>query len=174
MKMNKPAFLTKLMASAVFGGEFEPVNVAHSGTFDLDDPPEKAIYLFTAPGEVVWVPGWEPTIMNGDGFEQGTVFLTGHGDEATIWVVVDFDTEAYRARYARITPASRAGTVEVQLHANDSGGSIVEVSYELTALSESGNENLAGFDDKAYAKMLTEWKRLIETADIDYLALIPQ
>jgi hypothetical protein len=174
MKINKPAFLTTLMASAVFGGEFEPVTVTHSGTFDLDDPPEKAIYLFTAPGEVVWVPGWEPTILSGDGFEQGTVFLTGHGDESTIWVVVDFDTKAYRARYARITPASRAGTVEVRLHTNDSGGSTVEVSYELTALNESGNQNLAGFDDEAYAEMLIEWKTLVVAAQIDYQTLIPR
>lgn len=174
MKMNSPAFLTTLMATTAFGAEFEPVNVAHTGTFELDDPPEKAFYLFTAPGEAVWVPGWEPTILSGDGIEQGTVFVTGHGDEATIWVVVDFDEKAYRARYTRITPASRAGTVEVKLQANGLGGSTVKVTYELTALSESGNQNLADFDTRAYEEMLNEWETLVRAADIDYQSLIPQ
>lgn len=94
--------------------------------------------------------------------------MTSHGHESTIWVVVDFDLNTYRARYARITPASRAGTVEVRLHANDSGGSTVAVRYELTALSESGNSNLAHFDAEVYAEMLKDWKALIRAADIDY------
>ena len=148
-------------------------HIAHSGSFELDDCPDKALYLFTAPGEVIWVPGWEPNIMSGDGFEAGTVFTTGHGDEETIWVVVDFDTENFRARYARITPGSRAGTVEVNLHRNAAGGSTVTVAYELTALSESGRENLAGMDSDAYANMLIEWKSLVEAAEINYESLVP-
>lgn len=174
MKMNKSALLATLMASAIFGGEFEPVNVVHSGTFDLDAPPEKAFHLFTAPGEMLWAPGWDPVILSGDGTEEGTVFVTSHGHETTIWVVVDFDLNAYRARYARITPASRAGTVGVRLHANDSGGSTVTVKYELTALSESGNQNLTHFDAGAYAKMLNEWEIHIRAANIDYQALVPK
>jgi hypothetical protein len=50
----------------------------------------------------------------------------------------------------------------------------VEVSYELTALNESGNQNLAGFDDEAYAEMLIEWKTLVVAAQIDYQTLIPR
>jgi hypothetical protein len=156
------------MAPTVFGGEFDPVKVAHSGTFDLDVPPEKAFHLFTAPGETLWVPHWDPIILSGDGTEEGTVFVTSHGDETTIWVVVDFDLNRHRARYARVTPASRAGTVEVQVQANGRGGSTVTVSYELTGLSESGNENLAGFDSRAYSEMMKEWEELIRAANIDY------
>lgn len=151
----------------------KPVTVAHSGSFSLDQPPEKAIYLFTAPGERIWVPGWAPTLLNGDGFEEGTVFTTGHDDEHTIWVVVDFDTEGCRARYARITPASRAGTVEVNLVPNAVGGSTVHVKYQLCALTPDGNEYLSGFDEDAYADMLAEWKALLEKTDVNFAALIP-
>ena len=177
MSMSRSALLATLAtlaAPAAFGEEFEPVHVVHSGTFDLEAPPEKAFHLFTAPGEKLWVPGWDPEILSGDGTEEGTVWVTGHGDETTIWVVVDFDTTAHRARYARITPSSRAGTVEVRLHANHDGGSTVTVKYELTALSESGNQNLTDFDAKAYSEMLKEWKDLILAADIDYEALSSQ
>ncbi|MDH3744143.1 MAG: SRPBCC family protein [Acidobacteriota bacterium] len=174
MNSKRSALLAMLMAPAVFGGEFEPVSVAHSGTFDLDVPPEKAFHLFTAPGETLWVPHWHPVILSGDGTEAGTVFVTRHGDETTIWVVVDFDSNQHRARYARLTPASRAGTVEVRVQPNDRGGSTVAVRYELTALTESGNENLAGFDAGAYSKMLKEWEALIRAADIDYQAHFAQ
>lgn len=149
------------------------VSVVHSGSFSVDQPPEKAIYLFTAPGEELWVPGWAPTLLHGDGFEKGTVFKTGHDDEHTIWVVVDFDTKTCRARYARITPASRAGTVEVNLVPNAESGSTVNVKYQLCALTPDGNEHLAGFDENAYSEMLAEWKTLLEKTDVDLETLIP-
>ena len=174
MSSARSDLLAMLMAPAAFGGEFDPVHVDQSGTFELDVPPEQAFHLFTAPGETLWVPGWDPTILSGDGTEAGTVFVTTHGDETTIWVVVDFDPGRYRARYARVTPASRAGTVDVRLRDNGRGGSTVAVRYELTALTESGNENLAGFDAAAYAEMLKEWQRLIRDADLDHEAYPPR
>lgn len=168
---TSPALLAILMAPAASGAEFHPVNVAHTGSFELAAPPNEAFHLFTAPGEKLWVPDWDPTILSGNGTQAGTVFETGHGNERTIWVVVDFDVEARRARYARTTPHSRAGTVEVRLSANDEGGSIVTVTYELTALNESGNQVLAQFDAEAYAEMMKEWKRLIGAAKLDAAAL---
>lgn len=164
----------KQPASDAFSGEFDPVHVARSGTFDLEVSPEKSFHLFTAPGERLWVPGWDPAILSGDGTEAGTAFVTGHGDETTIWVVTDFDVSQHRARYARITPLSRAGTVDVSVRANGSGGSTVAVRYELTALTESGNRNLERFGADAYSEMLNEWKTLIRAADIDYEALLLQ
>ena len=163
-----------MISTTTVASESGTVSIRHTGSFELRDTPEQALYLFTAPGEIIWVPGWEPVIMSGDGFEEGTVFLTHHDHEETIWVVVDFDTKACRARYARITPSSKAGTVEVNLSENESGGSTVEVTYELTALSEAGVRNLEHFDEKAYAEMLVEWKSLVESADIDYASLIPR
>lgn len=179
MKMSRSAttrstLLATLMAPAVFGGEFDPAKVVHSGSFGLDVAPEKAICLFTAPGETLWVPHWNPVILSGDGTGEGTVFVTSHGEEATFWVVVDFDLNQPRARYARVTPAASAGTVEVRVQANDRGGSTVTVSYELTAPSESGNGTLADFDSEAFSEMLEEWEVHIQHAEIDYQALCPQ
>ncbi|MGR9093111.1 MAG: hypothetical protein ACU85U_21275, partial [Gammaproteobacteria bacterium] len=83
-------------------------------------------------------------------------------------VVVDYDTDALHARYARVTPASRAGTVEVFVRPDGSGESAVEVRYVLTALNETGNEDLAEFDADYFAHMMEEWERLIREADIGY------
>lgn len=50
----------KPTGSSVPGSEFKPVHVDRSGTFDLDQPPEQTFHLFTAPGERLWVPDWDP------------------------------------------------------------------------------------------------------------------
>lgn len=156
-----------LAAAAVAGSEapFEPTRVEHTGGFHLDMPPAKAIALFTAPGERLWAPGWDPTILSGDGTEAGTVFVTHHGHSTTIWVVVDYDTETFRARYARTTPGIKAGTVEVNLLSDGKGGSEVRVTYELTALSEAGNKDLAHFNASRYSEMMKEWKQHIRHAE---------
>jgi hypothetical protein len=156
-------------ASEVADTAFEPSRVTHSGSLHVDAPPEHAFPLFTAPGERLWAPGWDPVILSGgDGLERGSVWLTAHGDEQTIWFVADYDPESFHAHYARITPTSRAGSVEVFVRSDGDGGSDVTVTYDLTALNEAGNRELAGFDGEHYAHMLMEWERLIQEANLEY------
>ena len=130
-------------------------------------PPSLALHLFTAPGETLWAPGWNPVILSGDGTGQDTVFVTSHGRQVYVWVVVDFDTQSHRVRYARVTPGSDAGTVEVSLRSNGEGGSTVTVRYELTSLSHAGNLRLAHFDGGAFREMLAEWNQHLQAAEID-------
>lgn len=143
-------------------------HVRHSGTIRVGAPAGQVFPLFTAPGERLWVPGWHPRILHGgDGREPGAVFITGSGDERTVWVVVDFDPRQRHARYARVAPDSRAGTVEIRVR-QEGGGSVVEVTYELTALCERGNAVLEEFDDDAFLAMLRDWERRISEAGIDF------
>ena len=82
--------------------------------------------------------------------------------------VVDYDAEALHARYARIAPGTRAGTVEVFARSDGAGGTEVEVSYELTALTDEGDAQLARFDSEACAAMLADWEQIIRNADLEY------
>lgn len=169
--MNKTLAAAAVAAPAALaaGTASQLMSVTHTGTLHLEGAPQEVFPLFTAPGERLWVPGWDPVILAGsDGLARGSVWLTGDGEEQTIWLVVDYDPSALHARYARITPGSRAGTVEVSARAGDSGGTRVEVTYQLTALNERGNEVLAEFDEDAYADMMVEWQRLIQEAEIEY------
>jgi hypothetical protein len=172
--VNKPALLATLIAPAAFGGEFEAASVTHTGSLHVDAPPEQSIHLFTALGEILWAKGWDPVILSGDGTEQGTVFVTTHHEEVTIWVVIDFDPQNFHARYSRVTPSMRAGTVEVLVRSDGQDGSNVDVSYQLTALSEAGNRDLVHFDAQEYAEMMTEWENEIRDARIDYQSEFPQ
>ena len=141
----------------------------HTGTLRVDAPPAHAFQLFTPPGEKYWVEGWDPEVLSGgDGRDVGAVFVTHIAGEDAVWVVVDYDEDALRARYARVAPGSRAGTVTVQARDDGSGWTEVTVAYELTALSEKGNVLLAGFDQPAFARMLADWERRIRDAGLSY------
>jgi len=171
--MKKTLVLAAMAAPVALAGAqdngFEAATIAHTGTLRVDAAPEHAFQLFNAPGERLWAEGWDPVILSsGDGRPRGSVWITGEGPHQTIWLVVDYDPESLHARYARITPSSRAGTVEVFARPDGSGATEVEVTYELTALNEDGNEALAGFGAEAFAGMLVEWDRMIREANIEY------
>ena len=153
--------------SAAAVAESDHAHVARTGSLHVDAPPHLALGLFTGPGERLWIEEWEPVVLSGDGLEKGSVFVTDV-HEPTIWIVIEFDRDALHAQYARVTPGSRAGTVDVKVVSDGAGGSIAHVSYELTGLSEAGNEILAAFDETSYAEMLKSWEQMIQDADIDY------
>lgn len=140
----------------------DAVTVSRTGSFQLDMAPDKALPLFTAPGEKLWVPGWNPVVLSGDGFEKGTVFVTtGHGHKS-YWLVADYDTASRRAVYVRTTPDVDTGTVEVSIVPSGESGSTVNITYRMTALSAEGNGRLQDvFSEADYADMMKDWRRLI-------------
>ena len=143
--------------------------ISHTGTLRVDAQPAHAFQLFTPPGEKLWISGWDPEVLGGgDGRAAGAVFVTRVAGEDAFWVVVDYDEETLYARYARIAPESRAGTVAVQAHDDGTGSTKVTVSFELTALTERGDELLAEFDPPAFAEMLADWEGLIRDADLEF------
>ena len=94
--------------------------------------------------------------------EQEMVFTTGSGEDFTIWNLVDFDTSRYYSRYSRVTPALRAGTVEVRCEYVGEETTDVEVSYKMTALTDKGVDSLKSFEGAAFADMINGWKRSVD------------
>lgn len=134
-----------------------------TGTLRAAVPMPEALRLFTPEGEREWAHGWDPRYPEGDGADDtapGTVFETGDGRTATVWLVLDRRPDGYR--YARITPGCRAGIVDVRCRA-DGADTLVEVSYDLTALSAAGAEELERFAE-GYDAFLADWQRLIEAS----------
>ena len=142
-------------------------SVVQSGSLHIAAPPEETFPLFSAPGEKLWVDGWDPVVLSGDGLERGTVFITDV-DEKTFWIVVDYDRDARHVRLARVAPKSRAGTVDVRVESDGGKGSLVTVTYELTSLSERGDVMLAELDQDGYETMMRGWEQAIRDAAIDY------
>ena len=120
-------------------------------------PPSEAFRLFTPSGEQDWAHGWHPHFpaQAPDDTEPGTVFETSAHGQHTIWVVMDRQP-GKRISYARVTPGDQAGTVTVSLTPSHRQ-SEVEVTYELTALTDAAREKLSEFAD-GYVAYLQSWQ----------------
>src|SRR5262245_3542321 len=138
-------------------------HVERQHTMALPLSAAEALPLFTPKGEMDWVPGWAPDFVHpasGD-TEAGMVFRTGADEELTLWSGTDWEPWNGRVRYARVTPASRFGFVEVVCRGEGSESCTVTVSYTYTALSAAGEDVLAKLTDTAFAAMIEEWRALI-------------
>jgi len=139
-------------------------HLARSHAIDLDFPPDEVFPLFTPEGEKLWIKEWDPKFIHPASGKtlEGMVFTTGTGDESTYWSLVAYDPRRRHARYARVTPASRFGFVQVNCSPHGDRGTRVEVSYTFTALTEAGNAFLDNFSEDSFRAMIEGWKRLIE------------
>lgn len=139
-------------------------HVTATHTIQVAAPIAKCHMFFTPAGEELWVDGWRPTYLSPDSghTEQGMIFTTGTGRDHTIWCLTDFDQSRHYSRYSRVTPESRAGTVEIRCTEIDHTHTGVEVTYVLTALSDEGNVALSTFEGDSYRQMIEGWKHAID------------
>ena len=129
-----------------------PLRISRSGRVPA---PANGLAAFTPEGERAWVGAqWDPRYPAADPtLEPGLVFLAA----GATWVVTDVEDD--RVRYARVTPGSRAGTVEVRRAGDDA----FEVTYDLTALEPAAEGELQAFAE-GFDEMLEEWARLTTAA----------
>ncbi len=131
-----------------------------TGRIQVALPPAEAFRLFTPRGEQDWVQGWHPRFPAPalDDTEPGTVFETTAHGQHTIWLVIDRQP-GKRISYARVTPGEQAGTVTVTISAAGRH-SEVEVTYQMTALTESASSKLSQFA-AGYPAYLRSWQDAI-------------
>jgi len=142
-----------------------------TGRILVDVPPGEAFGLFTPRGEQNWAHGWHPQFPAPapDDTEPGTVFETDAHGQHTIWLVTGRQP-GQRISYARVTPGDQAGTVTITI--NGAGcQSEVEVTYQLTALTDAARHTLGKFAD-GYSAYLESWQDAI-TAWLHHRPLPP-
>ena len=129
-------------------------------TLTVPLPPGEALPLFTARGERRWVEGWDPEFPAGEPDEegQGTVWVTRAGERVTYWVVAAKDADG--VRYGRTTPGFAAGTVEVRVRDSDASETRLDVTYDLTALTDEGAAELEEFA-AAFQEDIGSWEGMI-------------
>ncbi|MCM2268643.1 MAG: SRPBCC family protein [Thermoanaerobaculia bacterium] len=141
------------------------MHIERHATLRLSLPPAAALPHFTPEGERAWVPGWDPVPLHapdGSLSRAGAVFTTAADGEPTLWLVLEVDLVAHAAAYVRITPGNRLGTVHVRCREDGAGGTLVEVDYRLTAISEAGVAKLATVTPEAFAAAIAGWQRDLE------------
>ena len=135
------------------------VQISRRATITLEYPPEQAIQLFTAEGETYWLGdlGWNPAMLRGDGFHKNDVFAVGNNT----FIVADYDTANGTVKYARVETGKSSGIVDISISAEGSG-SVVEVAYNMTGLSDDGDNALAEMTDEVFATHIASWRTAIE------------
>ena len=135
-----------------------------SGSFELNIDADRAFPLFTALGEKLWVPGWNPEMVVPESgqLEQDQVFLTGEGAEQTLWYVSQLSLEQRDVHYIRVTPGSRVARVHVCVTPTSSGCR-VDVTYVWTVLGPGGGEIVREAAEQ-YEDMMGQWKSLVEAS----------
>jgi hypothetical protein len=125
-------------------------------------PAEEAFQLFTPRGECEWAHGWDPTFPapTDNDSEPGTVFQTDAHRRPATWLVTHREWGRQIA-YAQVIPGHTAGSITVTLDAIE-GGSEVEVVYDLTPLSETGEHDVEQFAHN-YGDFLQSWQDEIAT-----------
>ena len=123
-----------------------------------------AFALFTPSGERRWAVGWDPWFPAPpeDETQPGTVFVTAHDDVTTTWVAVARDRPRSIA-YANVSEAGRGALVQVSCAPEPDGTTTATVTYDITALNDSGAAWLDEFA-AGYPQYLEHWEHAIAAA----------
>lgn len=141
------------------------IHVSRSATITLHDSPDKILPLFTAYGETLWITGWNPEYVYPEDGEAktGSVWKTQHdanGPE-TVWVTINYDTEAHAVTYVNVTPNNQVVRIDIQCHALGEASTSAHITYTITALGEPGTEYIKNLTQEHYNHWMHSWEQAI-------------
>ncbi|TYO98227.1 hypothetical protein EDC39_10722 [Geothermobacter ehrlichii] len=102
--------------------------------------------------------------MGSTGLHEDYVFLTKNHDHASadaIWLVKRYEPESCLVQFYKVEPQDKVGVITVRCRELAERLTRVEVTYEYIALSERGEQFIAGFTADAYEAFIGEWNRLL-------------
>jgi len=154
----------RLSANVIRQGEGMK-SISHTKTFEMDFPIAELFPLFSPEGEKHWVPGWDyENVMGKTELCEDYVFLTkthDHGTTDAIWIVKKYDPESHFVQFYKIEPEAKIGVVTVKCTEMGSSKTNIQVTYKYLALSKTGEEFVAGFNESVYEEFIGEWERLL-------------
>jgi hypothetical protein len=139
--------------------------VEQQGRFELAMSAETAFPLFSAEGERLWVPAWDPTpifpVENVVRWQRDAVWTIFRDGELLTWWTVEVDRVKLNASYVHF---STGRAVRVNVHVEPLGASScrVHVEYIITATSPEGEHHVR--EACNIEGRMVQWKSLIETA----------
>ncbi len=144
--------------------EFTSTRVSRSYTQTNNAPPERVFPLLCPVREAEWAPGWRYRMIYSESglAELGCVFATPNDDgHETVWVVTDYDPQAFRIGFTWVRPNMVATRISIQLREAGANRTHADISYAYTGLSERGNALIAGYSEAWFAEFMRGWERAI-------------
>ena len=137
-----------------------PIRVKRTYTQSLVARPEKVFPLLCPIREIEWANGWNPRqVVSASGYvEADCVFVTPGEPQDSVWVVTAWDPQRFYVEFVKVTPGLTVGKIEIQLREGDGNGTLADVSYSYTALSEGGEKFVHEFTPEYYDNFMREWE----------------
>lgn len=137
-----------------------PKRTKHSYTQNLAGPPADVFPLLCPVRECDWTPGWAPVkvITNSGVAEPDCMFITPAEPNDAVWVVTRHDPAAFALEMYKVTPGHSVAKLEIKLSGAAGNTTRADVSYEYTALGESGEAFLREFTRAWYENFMKEWE----------------
>ncbi|HEX5041345.1 MAG TPA: hypothetical protein VFV75_00460 [Candidatus Polarisedimenticolaceae bacterium] len=135
-----------------------------SGKLEVRASVGQAFPLFSPPGEVHWVPGWNPEFVDppAPSWEEGQIFRTREERGEAVWVVARLDRATHEVTYYRVEPGRYVARIDVVCRASASDRTEVSTTYAFVGLSEFGNGEIAAMTQEAYDGKMARWTEWIE------------
>ncbi len=129
-------------------------SIKHEEEFQVAQPIDSLFPLFSAEGEKYWVPVWDyKNIMGTTELHEDYIFVTNSHDHASsdaIWLVKRHEPDSHYVEFYKVEPEEKVGIISVKCSSISQTKTNVSVSYEYVALSEKGNQFIAGFTKEDY------------------------
>jgi hypothetical protein len=126
----------------------------------LNAPPATVFPLLCPVRELEWVEGWNPGIVITDSgiAELGCVFTTRSEDAEAIWTVTEFEPEAGRIAFLKVTPEQTVADISVTLEPDGELKTIARVTYAHTALGPTGRRIVDEFTEVYFRTFMQGWE----------------
>jgi hypothetical protein len=136
-----------------------PHRVAHRYIQHLNANPEQVFPLLCPVRECEWVNGWKPRIVitTSGVAERDCIFTTQAGAQEAVWVVTRYEPPLY-IEFLKVTAGETVGRISIELRANGNQGTLAEITYAYTALSERGGNAINAFTAEHYERFMKAWE----------------
>ena len=144
--------------------EFIAKRITRNYCQTINSTPDKIFPLICPVREAEWLDGWDyKMIYSKTGYaEEGAVFTTSYeGEEDTIWIITIHDPINYKVEFVRVTPASRASILSVNIREKDLKSSYVDITYIYTSFTTAGNRFIEEYTEEVFLDMVKHWENSV-------------
>jgi hypothetical protein len=126
--------------------------------------PMNVVFPLLCPVEQTkWTPGWNPKeiFTNSEVIETDSIFITPHSEDEAIWIVSVHDPINYHIEMYQVIPKLLVQKYEITLFDEVDGNSKAEITYLLTAISNSGINSVKEFSKDKFDLYMLKWEKAL-------------
>ena len=137
----------------------KPNRVSRSYTQHLGATPATVFELLCPVREAEWVNDWRPKLVLTDSghAEPGCIFITPGIPEDALWLMTEYDPDAFRLEIVKMIPGVVVGRITISLTATGDDGCTAEITYAYTSISDHGDRALEEFTDDHFKGFMEVW-----------------